>query len=239
MNFVKRAFLSVKARKGKSILQVFVFTVICVLVLAGLSIQTAAEKSGDLARQKLGADVALQADMEKLREQAMSQQQSGGGNGYVSSQCLSRLMQQRNWLLMTRLEAIIFTHPPLGWPPILSRLKASRMQQTHLMKAVKGRSLRGMPGGMMQGVAFTDSVAEFMDGTSSIVEGTGITEEHIGKNVALIEQTLAEENELGVGDEITVTNPRDETAVMELEVSGSMKWASCTGINMKIKNTIS
>ncbi|MED1941149.1 hypothetical protein ABDI16_03785 [Cytobacillus firmus] len=113
------------------------------------------------------------------------------------------------------------------------------------MKAVKGRSLRGMPGGMMQGdvslqgVAFTDSVAEFMDGTSSIVEGTGITEEHIGKNVALIEQTLAEENELGVGDEITVTNPRDETAVMELEVSGSMKWASCTGINMKIKNTIS
>ncbi|MFY2155134.1 hypothetical protein ACOSZF_05505 [Cytobacillus firmus] len=79
MNFVKRAFLSVKARKGKSILQVFVFTVICVLVLAGLSIQTAAEKSGDLARQKLGADVALQADMEKLREQAMSQQQSGGG----------------------------------------------------------------------------------------------------------------------------------------------------------------
>ncbi|MED1941148.1 hypothetical protein [Cytobacillus firmus] len=81
MNFVKRAFLSVKARKGKSILQVFVFTVICVLVLAGLSIQTAAEKSGDLARQKLGADVALQADMEKLREQAMSQQQSGGGTG--------------------------------------------------------------------------------------------------------------------------------------------------------------
>lgn len=77
MNFLKRAFLSVKARKGKSILQIFVFTVICVLVLAGLSIQTAAEKSGDLARQKLGADVTLQVDMEKMREQAMSEQSGG------------------------------------------------------------------------------------------------------------------------------------------------------------------
>lgn len=80
MNFLKRAFLSMKARKGKSILQIFVFTVICVFVLAGLSIQTAAEKSGDLARQKLGADVTLQVDMEKLREQAMSQQTGGECN---------------------------------------------------------------------------------------------------------------------------------------------------------------
>ncbi|CAM3401703.1 hypothetical protein GCM10009865_18980 [Aeromicrobium ponti] len=54
-------------------MQIFVFTVICVLVLAGLSVQTSAEKSGDLARQKLGADVKLQHDMEKMREQAMSQ----------------------------------------------------------------------------------------------------------------------------------------------------------------------
>lgn len=89
-----------------------------------------------------------------------------------------------------------------------------------------------MPGGMMQGdvslqgVAFTDAVAEFMDGTSLMVEGTGITEEHIGKNVTLIEQTLAEENELGVGDKITVTNPRDETAEMELEVIGIYQTAS-------------
>ena len=59
MNFLNRAFLSVKARKGKSLLQLFVFSVIFTLVLAGLSIQTAADKSADLARKQLGGQQNL------------------------------------------------------------------------------------------------------------------------------------------------------------------------------------
>ncbi|MBX9975824.1 ABC transporter permease [Cytobacillus firmus] len=232
MNFLKRAFLSVKARKGKSILQIFVFTVICVLVLAGLSIQTAAEKSGDLARQKLGADVTLQADMEKLREQAMSEQQSGGER--VQFQSVPVPLEAAEELASyDQIKGYNFysstTGLASGFEPIESESAASDTSDESSEGQEPGR---GMPGGMMQGdvslqgVAFTDSVAEFMDGTSELVEGTGITEEHIGKNVTLIEQTLAEENELGVGDKITVTNPRDETAVMELEVIGIYQTAS-------------
>ena len=66
MNFIKRGFLSVKARAGKSLLQVFIFTVICVFVLSGLSIQSAAEKSSVLARESLGGEVTLNVDMEKI-----------------------------------------------------------------------------------------------------------------------------------------------------------------------------
>ncbi|EWG12953.1 ABC transporter permease [Cytobacillus firmus] len=226
MNFLKRAFLSVKARKGKSILQIFVFTVICVLVLAGLSIQTAAEKSGDLARQKLGADVTLQTDMEKLREQAMSQQQSGGERVRFQSVPVP-LDAAEELTTYDQIKGYNFYSSTTGlatdFVPIESESASSDTSEESSEGQEPGR---GMPGGMMQGdvslqgVAFTDSVTEFMDGTSSIVEGTGISEEHIGKNVALIEQTLAEENELAVGDKITVTNPRDETAVMELEVIG-------------------
>lgn len=232
MNFLKRAFLSVKARKGKSILQIFVFTVICVLVLAGLSIQTAAEKSGDLARQKLGADVTLQADMEKLREQAMSQQQSGGERMRFQSVPVP-LDAAEELASYDQIKGYNFysstTGLASGFDPIESDSAASDTSEESGEGQEPGR---GMPGGMMQGdvslqgVAFTDAVAEFMDGTSSMVEGTGITEEHIGKNVTLIEQTLAEENELGVGDKITVTNPRDETAEMELEVIGIYQTAS-------------
>lgn len=85
MNFLKRSFLSVKARKGKSFLQIFVFSVICVLVLAGLSIQSAAEKSGDLARLKLGADVTPEIDTEKLREQMQTEQSDGGRAKFQST----------------------------------------------------------------------------------------------------------------------------------------------------------
>ena len=59
MNFLNRTFLSVNARKGKSLLQLFVFSVIFTLVLAGLSIQTAADKSADLARKQLGGQQNL------------------------------------------------------------------------------------------------------------------------------------------------------------------------------------
>ncbi|MBT2690145.1 ABC transporter permease [Bacillus sp. ISL-47] len=231
MNFLKRAFLSVKARKGKSILQIFVFTVICVLVLAGLSTQTAAEKSGDLARQKLGADVTLQADMEKLREQAMSEQ--SGGERVRFQSVLVPLEAAEELASYEQIKGYNFYSSTTGLASNFEPIESESADADTSDESGEGQEPgRGMPGGMMQGdvslqgVAFTDSVAEFRDGTSAIVEGSGITEEHIGKNVTLIEQTLAEENELGVGDKITVTNPRDETAVLEFEIIGIYQTAS-------------
>jgi len=53
MNFFKRSLLSVWARKGKSLLQLFIFTIICLLVLSGLAIESAAKKASDLAKEKL------------------------------------------------------------------------------------------------------------------------------------------------------------------------------------------
>lgn len=231
MNFLKRALLSVKARKGKSILQIFVFTVICVLVLAGLSIQTAARKSGDLARQKLGADVTLQVDMEKMREQAMSQQGEGGRVRFQPAPIPVETAEE-----LTSYEQIkgynfysSTTGLAEGFEPIESDSAGEETAEEESEGQGPGRAAMGgmMQGDVtLQGVAFTDSAAEFMDGTAAIVEGSGIKEANIGENVALIEQTLAEENELGVGDKITVKSNRDETAELELEIIGIYQTAS-------------
>ena len=66
MNFIKRALLSVKERKGKSFLQIFIFSAIFTLVLSGLAIQSAAKKSSELARETLGADVTLSVDYQSI-----------------------------------------------------------------------------------------------------------------------------------------------------------------------------
>lgn len=221
MNFLKRAFLSVKARKGKSILQIFIFTVICVLVLAGLSIQTAAKKSGDLARQKLGADVTLQVDMEKLRERAMSQQ-SGGER--VRFQAMPIPVETAEELsAYEQIKGYNFYSAATGLASDFEPIESEAVSEDTAEETGEGNALgRGMAQGdvTLQGVAFTDSVSEFMNETSTLAEGTHITEEHIGKNVTLIEQTLAEENQLKVGDMITVANPRDESVTLELEIIG-------------------
>lgn len=41
-----------KAKIGKTLLQLFVFTMICLLVLTGITIQSAAVKSSELARAR-------------------------------------------------------------------------------------------------------------------------------------------------------------------------------------------
>ncbi len=230
MNFLKRSFLSVKARKGKSLLQIFVFTVICVLVLAGLSIQTAAKKSGDLARQKLGANVTLQVDMEKMREQMQSQQTNGERMRFQSAPIpaeaaeeLSSYEQIKGYNLYSSTTALASS-----FEPITNNESGTTEEGTAESAAPGGRMGGGMAQGdvSLQGVSFTDSTAEFMDGTASIIEGEHLTEDDLGKNVALIEQTLAEENGLKVGDSITVANPRDDSATLELQIKGIYNTAS-------------
>ena len=231
MNFLKRSFLSVKARKGKSLLQVFVFSVICVLVLAGLSIQTAAEKSSDLARQKLGADVTLQVDMEKMREKMQAQQSNGERRRFQPTPIPVETAEE-----LTSYEHIKGYNFYSSTTALASNFEPITNEDTETIENSINTETEGsggrIPGGKaqgdisLQGVTFTDSTSEFMDGTASIIEGEQITEEDRGKNVTLIEQTLAEENELKVGDTISITNPRDESVVMDLQIKGIYKTSS-------------
>ena len=229
MNFLKRSFLSVKARKGKSLLQVFVFSVICVLVLAGLSIQTAAEKSSDLARQKLGADVTLQVDMEKMREKMQAQQSNGERRRFQPTPIPVETAEE-----LTSYEHIKGYNFYSSTTALASNFEPITNEDTETIENSINTETEGSGGDTrkaqgdisLQGVTFTDSTSEFMDGTASIIEGEQITEEDRGKNVTLIEQTLAEENELKVGDTISITNPRDESVVMDLQIKGIYKTSS-------------
>ncbi|PEX85738.1 permease, partial [Bacillus cereus] len=70
MNFIKRAILSMKKRIGTSLILMAVFLIVTNLVLAGFTIQNASKKAADAARKKLGADVTLSLDFDKLGKQA-------------------------------------------------------------------------------------------------------------------------------------------------------------------------
>ncbi|WP_342431381.1 ABC transporter permease [Neobacillus sp. FSL H8-0543] len=236
MNFLKRAVLSVIARKGKSLLQIVVFSVICVLVLAGLSIQSAAKKSADLAREKLGADVTLQVDMDKLREQMQQQMtQQSGGQRVRFQQTPIPLEAAVELTTYEQIKGYNLFSSTIGLASDFEPIENETTSTEETTDTEENERPGGeMPrGGMMvqgdisiQGVAFTDSVQEFLDSNSTIVEGKHITNEDFGKNVVVIEKTLAEENELNVGESITVTNPRDETLSAKLEIVGIYKTTS-------------
>jgi putative ABC transport system permease protein len=241
MNFIKRALLSVSARKGKSLLQIVVFSVICVLVLSGLSIQSAAEKSTILARQQLGGQVTLQFDMEKAREQ---QQASGERTRFQATPIpvesateLLSYSEVKGYNFYSSTNALAEDFDPI------------ESESTETETTEDDASPPAPPGGenqarfnadvSIQGVVFTDSVTDFMEETSIFVEGRHLTEEDLDTNVTVIEKTLAEENELSVGETITVTSSSDETQSLELEIVGlyeTTATGTVQGMNLSFMN---
>ncbi|KEZ48724.1 ABC transporter permease [Metabacillus indicus] len=230
MNFIKRGFLSVKARAGKSLLQVFIFTVICVFVLSGLSIQSAAEKSSVLARESLGGEVTLNVDMEKMMEQQRSESTEQGGRVRFqpvpipekAAEELASYSQVKGYNLLSSTFAAASSFEPI------------ENESSDTAEENQGRG--GMVGGGMisadvtlQGVMFTDSVQAFLNSESVLTEGRHLTDADIDKNVAVIEKTLAEENELAVGETLTVKGAAsEEETALELEIVGIYETAAAS-----------
>lgn len=223
MNFIKRAFWSVKARKGKSLLLLVVLSVISVFVLSGLTIETAAEKSSELARQKLGGDVTLTVDREKLiQDQSGTEGQTEGRQARFqsvpipeeSAQSLidSEYLLGYNFYSSTTALASGFT--AIG----------STTEETAEEESGNGGFGGGGFGGnaadvSVQGIVYSDAVDLFMDGEAELTEGRHITEEDAAANVVMIEQNLADENDLSVGDSLTVVSSETEEDV-SLEIVG-------------------
>lgn len=237
MNFMKRAFLSVKTRAGKSLLLLFTLTVICVFVLSGLSIQTAAGKSAELARQNIGGNVTLQVDREKMMEQQAAE---GGRPRFELTPIL--LSEAEELIDYPEVKGYNFTSSTFGnalnFEPIESG-SATEEDSTESNQGGPGRM-----GGMMltdlsiEGVLFSDSVQAFLDGDSTILEGRHLTEEDANQPFTLIEKTLAEENDLSMGDKIQIQSP-DESATLELEIVGIYETAvagDSTGMNFTALN---
>ncbi|MGZ9793679.1 ABC transporter permease [Bacillus atrophaeus] len=231
MNFIKRAFWSMKAKKGKTLLQLFVFTVICIFVLSGLTIQSAAQKSSELARQELGGNVTLQVD----RQKQMEQQKDDGEKRSFESTPIS-VSDAKKLISLDHVKSYNFitsTSANAGNFDAIESSSDSSSSSDNSNSDSKNNQGGGQGGPQMnsadlsvEGVVSTSLVDEFSDGDSKITDGRSITKSDAGKKVALINETLAEENNLSVGDSITVKSAADEDTTVKLEVVGIYKTTS-------------
>lgn len=71
MNFFKRAVISIRNRKGRSILFLLLFTIVFSLILSGFAIQQSAAQEKINARKSLGAEVRLKRDSNKMKQEMM------------------------------------------------------------------------------------------------------------------------------------------------------------------------
>ncbi|MEK4893879.1 FtsX-like permease family protein [Bacillus sp. FSL M7-0996] len=218
MNFIKRAILSMKKRIGTSLILMAVFLIVTNLVLAGFTIQNASKKAADAARKKLGADVTLSLDFDKLGQQARETGEMPNPPKLNTKEAdqLAKSKHVKDYNYITNNFGIVDGFKLVG---------ASEGEG-------KGKGNVAMVGGsgsgseidmnsslMIEGVRKTLLQESFKNGKSKIVDGKPITDQMQDQNVALMEKRLAEQNNLKVGDKVKVQSG-DKKETLEIKIIG-------------------
>ena len=183
MNFVKRAGITLWARKGRSVLLVLTSTVILAFVMAGLIVQNAALKAATNAANSVGSTVTLSANREKMFEQMKAAQSSESSSSDSSSSDTTTSITMPT-ATISEVKKIAALSNVASY-----NITNSASVNASSFKAITTTSTNtpmggGDRGGMMgnqnsgdiqiNGVTSTTSTASFSDGTAKIVSGRGI-----------------------------------------------------------------
>ncbi|WP_218925004.1 ABC transporter permease, partial [Bacillus wiedmannii] len=215
------AILSMKKRIGTSLILMAVFLIVTNLVLSGFTIQNASKKAADGARKKLGADVTLGLDFDKLGQQARETGEMPKPTKLNTKEAdqlaKSKYVKDYNYIGNT-----------FGISEGLKLVGASEGENEGKgkvgMAAVRGSSSSGTEidmnsSFMIEGVRKIALRESFKNGKSKIIDGKPITELMKDQNVALMEKRLAELNNLKVGDKVKVQSG-DKKETLEVEIIG-------------------
>ncbi|MEB9441793.1 ABC transporter permease [Bacillus cereus] len=221
MNFMKRAILSMKKRIGTSLILMAVFLIVTNLVLSGFTIQNASKKAADAARKKLGADVTLSLDFDKIGQKAKE-------TGEMPNPPQLDAKETDQLAKSTYVKDYNYIANTFGISDGLKLVGASEGEEEGKgkvgMTAARGGSSSGTEidinaSFMIEGVRKTALQESFKNGKSKIIDGKPITEQMKDQNVALMEKRLAELNNLKVGDKVKVQSG-DKKETLEVEIIG-------------------
>lgn len=232
MNFVKRAGITLWARKGRSLLLVLTSTVILVFVMAGLIIQNAALTAANNAANAVGSTVSLSANREKIFEQMKASQSSASSTSNSETKPTA----------ITKPTATVKQVKKIAALPNISsyNITNNAAVNANSFKAVTTTSTSNAMGGgpmggesnsgdiQVNGVSLTSATSSFADGSAKITSGRGIKASDHGTTNVVIESELASANKVKVGQTITVKTTADDAKTVKLTVVGIYKAKTAT-----------
>lgn len=234
MNFIKRAWLLTKAKKGRTALLTLVISSILIFVLAGLTIKSAADKAVENAKKETGATVNLQINRDYMMKKAQQASSSNTSSNQPPkfemtpislsvAQTIAKMTGVKSYLYTTTTTATAGNITPISTQ---SNSSDSSSSDNAFGRGESNGQNNKMTSGdfTITGVNRTDSVSEFSSSTNKIIKGKGITSQ-TSNNEAVIESDLAKANNLSVGDNFTVkvTNDSGSEKTYTLKVIGIYK----------------
>ena len=225
MNFVFRSIKSLKERKGKTLIILAIMLTVCLVILTSFSIQSATELASVMARQKLGSEVTLSLDMDKLMKK--NQEDAKDINNGEKPKFepikvpipLEYLNELKNSKYVTEYSLKSNTSANLDNLTAVGADEESEQESGPMppmdMKNNGDVTICGLNDFNMEEKVNSQTI--------TLKEGRAFTENDLDKNVVLVEETFADENELKVGDKIKLASTEDENTSIESEIIGIFK----------------
>ena len=230
-SMLKRSFLSIRRKLGRTIILTLIFFMMANLVLAAITIKTAVAAQMDYAKSTLGGTVTVQADMDAIRESQKEEMEKGGDpkemfknmvRPAVTVETANKIAEYSDYVKDYSYE-------------LSSSANSADLDVVESKGAGVPSGFGGMPG-MPGGRSSSSSEETSLDGditisginayayitgvqneTFTIKDGAYFDEDSNDK--AMISYEFAELNDLKVGDKFKIKNVYTEKAI-ELEVIG-------------------
>lgn len=215
---IKNALLSLKKNIGKTILLFVIIVVITNLVIAGLSIQSATQKSMDQIRSSLGNDVTLSVDfrnMMKNREpgEAVSNETSLTTTMADSLKDL-KYVESYNYQISTSADSDSIS-------AVENESDTSNNQQDTNKPNDQPEQASNQDDFTISANTTMEYLDSFTNSNYTLTDGRLLTSDDANTNNCVIETNLASDNDLSVGDTFTITTiVNDETIIQELTIVG-------------------
>lgn len=213
---IKNALLSLKKNIGKTILLFVIIVVITNLVIAGLSIQSATQKSMDQIRSSLGNDVTLSVDfrnMMKNREpgEAVSNETSLTTTMADSLKDL-KYVESYNYQISTSADSDSIS-------AVETESDNSNNQQDTNKPNDQPKQASNQGDFTISANTTMEYLDSFTNSNYTLTDGRLLTSDDANTNNCVIETNLASDNDLSVGDTFTITTiVNDETIIQELTI---------------------
>ena len=215
---IKNALLSLKKNIGKTILLFVIIVVITNLVIAGLSIQSATQKSMDQIRSSLGNDVTLSVDFRNMMKnrdpgEAVSNETSLTTTMADSLKDL-KYVESYNYQISTAADS-----------DSISAVETESDNSNNQQDTNKPNDQSEQASNQGDFTISANTTMEYLDSFTNsnytLTDGRLLTSDDANTNNCVIETNLASDNDLSVGDTFTITTiVNDETIIQELTIVG-------------------
>lgn len=215
---IKNALLSLKKNIGKTILLFVIIVVITNLVIAGLSIQSATQKSMDQIRSSLGNDVTLSVDFRNM----MKNREPGAAVSNETSLTTTMADSLKN---LKYVESYNYQISTSADSDSISAVENESDNSNNQQDTKKPNDQPEQASNQGDFTISANTTMEYLDSFTNsnytLTDGRLLTSDDANTNNCVIETNLASDNDLSVGDTFTITTTvNDETIIQELTIVG-------------------